>query len=50
MVLVDSLGIGADSYIDTTTVAGETYSYRIVVEQSSDCGYIEGESASAVAI
>lgn len=45
-----SSGIGPDSYADTTVVPGTQYSYRITVAVSEECGYIEGESASAVAI
>jgi hypothetical protein len=45
-----SSGIGPDTYIDTTVEAGTQYSYRITVAVSEECGYIEGESASAVAV
>ena len=43
-------GAGTESYADESIEVGMQYSYRITVAVSEDCGYIEGESASAVAV
>lgn len=37
-------------YPDATVTPGTQYSYRISVAVGEECGYIEGESASAVAV
>ena len=53
MWTIFGIGTGSDTHefnTDTTVVAGNTYYYRIVVEQSEECGYIDGESVSVVAI
>jgi hypothetical protein len=43
-------GAGTESYNDASVVAGTQYWYRIVVEISAECGYINGEQAVATAI
>lgn len=50
MTLYSGPGIGVELYDDVTVVPGTTYQYRITVEVSEECGYIEGESATALAI
>lgn len=51
MTLTTGTGIDvAESYADDSVEVGTTYSYRITVAVSEECGYIEGESASAVAV
>ncbi len=51
MVLLSSMGVGGlELYDDLSVVPGETYQYRISVAVSEECGYIEGESASGLAI
>jgi hypothetical protein len=43
-------GAGTESYDDASVTAGVKYCYRIVVEVSAECGYINGEIAKATAI
>lgn len=43
-------GAGTEAYADASVTAGQAYSYRITVAVGEECGYIEGESASAVAV
>lgn len=50
MTVFNGTGIGDEVYSDTSVVAGTQYSYRITVAVGEECGYIEGESASAVAV
>lgn len=51
MTLSTGTGTGAiELYSDESVEAGTHYSYRISVAVSEECGYIEGESASAVAV
>lgn len=50
MTLSTGTGTGAvELYSDEAVTPGTQYSYRISVAVSTECGYIEGESASAVA-
>lgn len=42
-------GAGVESYVDAVT-GGKTYFYFISVEQNADCGYVDGEVLSLVAI
>ena len=51
MTLSSGTGGGSvESYADDTVTPGQPYSYRITVAVSEECGYIQGESASVVAI
>jgi hypothetical protein len=51
MTLDTGTGAGITiTYDDATVTPGTQYSYRITVAVSDECGYIEGESASAVAV
>lgn len=51
MTLSDGTGEGIGViYPDDTVEVGMQYSYRITVAVGAECGYIEGESASAVAV
>jgi len=43
-------GAGSEAYADASVTVGMQYSYRITVAVSEECGYIKGESASAVAV
>lgn len=51
MTIESNVGSGAgEQWLDVLVTPGSMYSYRISVAASAECGYIEGESASAVAI
>lgn len=51
MTLTTGTGAGGtETYSDDAITVGQQYSYRITVAVSENCGYIEGESASAVAV
>lgn len=51
MTLATGVGTGtSEAYTDDSVIIGTQYSYRITVAVGEECGYIEGESASAVAV